>query len=83
MSATTIRVRAIYRKEFREYRRNGSIVATMAAVPLGIVVFPLILVIALPAAAADSLRGDPLVILMGMFWAVWPGAKVRVPVAAV
>lgn len=66
MSASTTRVRAIYVKEFREYRRNWSIVSTMAAIPLGIVVFPLILVIALPASAADGLGGDPLVILLGI-----------------
>ena len=66
MSPSTTRVRAIYLKEFREYRRNWSIVSTMAAVPLGIVVFPLILVIALPASAADSVGGDPLVILLGI-----------------
>ena len=66
MSASTTRVRAIYRKELREYRRDRSIIATMAAIPLGLVVFPLILVIALPASAADSLRGDPLVILLGI-----------------
>ncbi len=65
VSAT--RMRAVYRKEFREYRRNGSIVATMAVVPLGIVIFPLIEVIALPASAADVLlNGDPLVILLGI-----------------
>ncbi|MFI5100643.1 MAG: ABC transporter permease subunit [Actinomycetes bacterium] len=66
MSASATRVRAIYRKELREYRRDRSIIATMAAIPLGLVVFPLILVIALPASAADSLRGDPLVILLGI-----------------
>jgi ABC-type transport system involved in multi-copper enzyme maturation permease subunit len=65
MSVT--RVRAIYRKEFREYRRNRSIVATMALIPLGIVVFPLIEVLALPASAASALlNGDPLVILLGI-----------------
>src|SRR5437899_13072457 len=66
MSTTTTRVRAVYRKEFREYRRNWSITATMAVVPLTLAVFPLILVIALPASAADSFRGDPLVILLGI-----------------
>lgn len=66
MSASTTRVRAIYLKEFREYRRNWSIISTMAAVPLGIVVFPLILVIALPASDASSLGGDPLLILLGI-----------------
>jgi ABC-type transport system involved in multi-copper enzyme maturation permease subunit len=67
MSASTTRIRAIYRKELREYRRNGSIVATMALIPLGIVLFPLIEVIALPASAASALlNGDPLVILLGI-----------------
>jgi ABC-type transport system involved in multi-copper enzyme maturation permease subunit len=67
MSVSATRVRAIYRKELREYRRNGTIVATMAVIPLGIVLFPLIEVIALPASAAKSLlNGDPLVILLGI-----------------
>ncbi|HKT39009.1 MAG TPA: ABC transporter permease subunit, partial [Ktedonobacterales bacterium] len=67
MSASTTRIRAIYRKEYREYRRNGSIVSTMALVPLGIVIFPLIEVLALPASAASMLlNGDPLVILLGI-----------------
>ena len=66
MSASTTRVRAIYLKEFREYRRNWSIVSTMAVVPLAIVVFPLVLVLALPASTAGALGGDPLVILLGI-----------------
>lgn len=67
MSVNATRMRAIYRKEFREYRRNGSIVATMALIPLGIIVFPLIEVLALPASAASALlAGDPLVILLGI-----------------
>jgi len=67
MSMSATRVRAIYRKELREYRRNGSIVATMAVIPLGIVIFPLIEVLALPASAASALlNGDPLVILLGI-----------------
>lgn len=67
MSVNATRMQAIYRKEFREYRRNGSIVATMAVIPLGIVAFPLIEVLALPASAASALlAGDPLVILLGI-----------------
>ena len=67
MSSSTIRIWALYRKEFREYRRNGSIVYTMAAIPLGIVIFPLIEVLALPASSASALlNGDPLVILLGI-----------------
>ena len=62
-----IRVRAAYRKEVLEYRRTRSIVVTMAVIPLGIVIFPLIYVLALPASAAGTLRnGDPLVILLGI-----------------
>jgi ABC-2 type transport system permease protein len=66
MSASTTRVRVIFLKEFREFRRNWSIVSTMAILPLAIVVFPLILVIALPASAANTIGGDPLVILLGI-----------------
>jgi ABC-2 type transport system permease protein len=67
MTFSGTRVRALYRKELREYRRNRSIVATMATIPLGIVIFPLIEVIAAPASAASALlNGDPLVILIGI-----------------
>ena len=67
MSASATRVQALFRKELREYRRTGSIVATMAFLPLGIVIFPLVEVIALPASAASVLlNGDPLVILLGI-----------------
>jgi ABC-2 type transport system permease protein len=67
MSVSANRVRAIYRKELREYRRNGTIVATMAVIPLGILIFPLLYVLTLPASMAGSLRnGDPLVILLGI-----------------
>lgn len=67
MSVSTIRIRAIFRKELREYRRNRSIVATMAVIPLTIVIFPLIEVLALPASSASVLlNGDPLVILLGI-----------------
>jgi ABC-2 type transport system permease protein len=67
MSLSATRIGAIYRKEFREYRRNSSIIATMATIPLGIVIFPLVEVIALPASAAGALQnGDPLIILLGI-----------------
>jgi ABC-2 type transport system permease protein len=67
MSTSTTRIRAIYRKELREYRRNRYIVGTIAVIPLGILVFPLILVLALPASDASAFQtGDPLVILLGI-----------------
>jgi len=67
MSVSRFRVRAIFRKELRDYRRNRTVVATMALMPVGILIFPLLYVLALPASAAGSLRnGDPLVILLGI-----------------
>ena len=67
MSLNATRIRALYRKELREYRRNGSIIATMAVIPLAIVIFPLVEVLALPASGASALLdGDPLVVLLGI-----------------
>jgi ABC-type transport system involved in multi-copper enzyme maturation permease subunit len=67
MSLSTRRVKAIVRKELREYRHNGGIVWTMAVIPLIFVLFPLIEVLALPASSASSLlNGDPMAILLGI-----------------
>jgi ABC-type transport system involved in multi-copper enzyme maturation permease subunit len=61
------RVRAIFRKELREYRRNSSIVWTMAVIPAIFILAPLIQVLALPASASGALlSGDPLAILLGI-----------------
>ncbi|HUE25511.1 MAG TPA: ABC transporter permease [Solirubrobacteraceae bacterium] len=53
MSAT--RVRAMYRKELREYRRNRAVVITMAIVPSVFLIEPLVRIFNLPAASADTL----------------------------
>ena len=67
MSVSTRRVRAIFRKELREYRRNGSIVSAMAVIPLIFVIPPLINIFALPASSASALRhGHPLLYLLGI-----------------
>ena len=67
MSTGTTRIRALYRKELREYWRNSSIIATMAVVPLIFAIFPLLEVLALPASAASEfLHGDPLAVLLGI-----------------
>jgi ABC-type transport system involved in multi-copper enzyme maturation permease subunit len=59
------RVGAIFRKELREYRRNGVIIGTMAVIPVIVVIFPLIEILALPASASSAfLNGDPLAILL-------------------
>lgn len=68
MNLSKARVRAIVRKDLREYRRNRSLViGTMAIIPLVFVIPPLINVFALPASAASGLRsGDPLLYMLGI-----------------
>lgn len=67
MSINSRRVRAIFVKELREYRRNASIVATMAIIPVIFVINPLIEIFALPASSASALRhGDALLYLLGI-----------------
>jgi len=64
MSMSRRRVRAIFRKELREYRRNGSIVLAMAIIPLIFVIQPLIQVFALPASASNKLAHEHLLLYM-------------------
>ncbi len=61
------RVRAIFRKELREYRRNGQVVGTMIVIPLIFVIPPLLNIFALPARSAPLLEhGDPLLYMLGI-----------------
>lgn len=55
MNRSWIRVTAIFRKELREYRRNRSIVVTMALIPAVFVLNPLIQIFVLPGSAAGGL----------------------------
>ena len=57
MNISRGRLRAIYRKELREYRRNGSVVWGMAILPLIFLIEPLIQVFAVPASASGQLAG--------------------------
>ena len=67
MNISKRRVRGIFRKELREYRRNGSIVGAMAVIPLLFVLNPLIEVFALPASDASAFRHEePLLYLLGI-----------------
>jgi ABC-type transport system involved in multi-copper enzyme maturation permease subunit len=68
VSVSKRRVRAIFRKEIREYRRNGSLViGAMAVLPLIFVITPLIDIFAVPASASGGLRnGDPLLYMLGI-----------------
>lgn len=58
MSMSTRRIRAIYRKDLREYRRNRSLVAAMAIYPLIFIIQPLIAVFALPASSSGRLAQE-------------------------
>jgi ABC-2 type transport system permease protein len=58
------RVRAIFRKELREYRRNGFIVLTMAIFPLIFLIQPLVVAFALPASEAARLSHGHLLLYM-------------------
>ncbi len=52
------RIRAVLRKEMREYRRNKLVVGTMAVMPLALVVFPLTTVLAAEGRAPlHAIRG--------------------------
>jgi len=67
MSMSATRVRAIYRKELREYRRNGSIIAGMAIIALIFVIIPLIEFVAIPASDSSALlNSDPLAYMLGI-----------------
>jgi ABC-type Na+ efflux pump permease subunit len=65
MSAT--RIRAIFRKELREYRRNRAIVITMGILPLIFTIQPLIQVFVLQSSAAATLaHRHPLLYMLGI-----------------
>ena len=64
MSLSPRRIRAILRKELREYRRNRSVVVTTAIFPLIFLIQPLIVVFLSPAAAADGLAQEHLLLYM-------------------
>jgi ABC-type transport system involved in multi-copper enzyme maturation permease subunit len=74
VSLSKRRIRAIFRKELREYRRNGSIVLAMAIIPLIFLIQPLVVVFALPASAAGGLSHEHLLLYMLGIPALVPAA---------
>jgi ABC-type transport system involved in multi-copper enzyme maturation permease subunit len=68
------RIRAIFRKELREYRHNGFIIWTMAIFPLIFLIQPLVVVFALPASASNQLEGGHLLLYMLGIPALVPAA---------
>jgi len=68
------RVRAIFRKEVREYRRSGGIVYAMVVLPLIFLVQPVIVVFTLPANAGSLLSNGHLLLHMLGIPALVPAA---------
>lgn len=67
MRLSATRVRAIFRKELRDYRRNRQIVTSMAVLPLVFSVYPSIQILALPASEAGVLlHKQPLVYMLAL-----------------
>lgn len=67
MSLSTRRVRAVFRKELREYRRNGAIVVAMAIYPLIVILQPLIAILVVSSKASRALAyEDPLLYLLAI-----------------
>ncbi len=64
MSRSPRRVRAIFRKELREYRRHTSIVVSVAIFPLIFLIQPLVVVFVAPSSRASSLAQDHLLLYM-------------------
>jgi len=58
------RVRAVIRKELREYRRKRSIVVTMAILPIIFLIQPTLSVFLAPAASDDTYYRIPLLLLL-------------------
>ena len=67
MKVSWRRVRAVFRKELREYRRNGAIVVAMGIYPLVFVIQPLIAVLVVSSKASKALAHEnPLLYLLAI-----------------
>ncbi len=75
------RIRAITRKELREYRHNRQIVATMSILPLVFSVYPIIEIFVLPASVAGVLANRQPLIYMLALPAIVPGTVASYSVA--
>jgi ABC-type Na+ efflux pump permease subunit len=78
---STTRIRAIARKELREYRHNRQIVTTMSILPLLFSVYPIIEIFALPASSASELVNRQPLVFMLAIPAIVPGTIAAYSVA--
>lgn len=77
----TTRIRAIARKELREYRHNRQIVTTMSILPLVFSVYPIIEIFALPASSASALAHRQTLVYMLAIPAIVPSTVASYSVA--
>jgi ABC-type transport system involved in multi-copper enzyme maturation permease subunit len=75
------RVRAVFRKELRDYRRNRQIVVTMTVLPVVFSVYPIIQIFLLPATASGDLVHAQTLIYMLAIPAIVPAAVAAYAVA--
>jgi ABC-2 type transport system permease protein len=68
------RVRAIFRKELREYRHNGNIVYAMVILPVVFLLQPLIQIFTLPSSASVALHHEHSLVYMLAIPALVPAA---------
>jgi ABC-2 type transport system permease protein len=64
MTLSARRIRALARKELREFRRNVSVVVAMAIIPLIFLIQPLVVVFGLPADTSSRLAHEHLLLYM-------------------
>jgi len=81
MSMSRRRIRAIVRKEIREYRRNRSVVVTMAIFPLIFLIQPLIIVLRLTESSSAALGQMHLLLYMLAIPLLTPAAVASTAVA--
>jgi ABC-2 type transport system permease protein len=74
MKISTRRVRAVFRKELREYRHNGNIIYAMAVLPLIFLIQPVVQIFAVSSSASASLRHEHSLVYMLAIPALVPAA---------
>ena len=74
MSVSNRRVRAIFRKELREYRHNGNIIVAMVIFPLIFLIQPLLTVLTQAASASSGLAHEHVLLYMLAIPALVPAA---------
>ena len=81
MRLSRTRIRAIVRKELRDYRRNRQLVLTMAVFPLIFIITPAVQIFTQPASAAGTLAHSQVLVYMLGIPAIVPATFAAISVA--